>query len=53
MIRRALLLLLAAVLAALGVIGIVRFSSSPSGVAFHALVLAAGGYLAVLGLRRA
>jgi hypothetical protein len=51
--RRIIILICAGVLATLGVIGIVRFQSSAAGIAFHALVLVAAAYLAVLAVRRA
>jgi hypothetical protein len=51
-IRRVALLACAALLAFFGVLGIVRFYPSGSGVAFHAFVLLFGSYVAFLALRR-
>jgi hypothetical protein len=49
--RRFLVLLCAAVFAALGVFGIVRFHASFAGVTFHAFVLLCSVYLASTALR--
>jgi hypothetical protein len=45
-------LLVAVVLAALGVFGIVRYHDSPGGVIFHAFVLLCAGYLGLTAVRR-